>query len=157
LDRSILICALLIFVLPLATFSVLALTHRRVPRHGDFIATGVLGLCLLLALYIFVRARGLSSPLMANVAFAWLPAMAGKTILGGVMVDRLTAVMLVVVTLVSFLVHLFSTKYMEGDIRYGRYFCCLLLFTTSMLGWCSPTTSCTCISSGSWSGCRRIC
>ena len=50
------------------------------------------------------------------------------------MVDGLTATMLVVVSTVSFLVHLFSSKYLEGDIRYGRYYCGLLLFTTSMLG-----------------------
>ena len=42
--------------------------------------------------------------------------------------------MLVVVMLISSLVHLFSTKYMEGDIRYRRYFAYLGLFTFSMLG-----------------------
>ncbi|HLX12204.1 MAG TPA: NADH-quinone oxidoreductase subunit L, partial [Bacteroidota bacterium] len=51
----------------------------------------------------------------------------------GITIDNLTAIMLVVVTLVSTLVHLFSTSYMEGDIRYSRYFAYLGIFTFSML------------------------
>jgi NADH-quinone oxidoreductase subunit L len=46
----------------------------------------------------------------------------------------LTAIMLVVVTLISFLVHLFSSEYMKGDVRYARYFAYLGVFTFSMLG-----------------------
>jgi NADH-quinone oxidoreductase subunit L len=46
----------------------------------------------------------------------------------------MTAVMLVVVCVVSFVVHLFSTGYMEGDPRYSRYFAFLGWFTFAMLG-----------------------
>ncbi len=126
--------AFLIFGLPLGTFAILGLFNRRIPRRGDFLATGALGACLLLSLWIFLKAWRSPDPLMANLTFNWLPMYIGLNLNGGIMVDRLTAVMLVVVTLVSFLVHLFSVKYMEGDIRYGRYYCGLLLFTTSMLG-----------------------
>jgi NADH-quinone oxidoreductase subunit L len=52
----------------------------------------------------------------------------------GVLVDGMTAVMLVVVTLVSFLVHVFSVGYMAGDRRYARYFAFLGWFTFAMLG-----------------------
>jgi len=48
-------------------------------------------------------------------------------------VDTLTAVMLVVVTSVSLLVHLYSTGYMAGDPGYSRFFIELALFTVSML------------------------
>ncbi len=48
--------------------------------------------------------------------------------------DRLTSIMLLVVTLVSLLVHIFSLSYMKGDKRYGRYYATLSLFTFSMLG-----------------------
>jgi NADH-quinone oxidoreductase subunit L len=51
----------------------------------------------------------------------------------GILLDGLTAVMLVVVTLVSFLVYLYSSAYMKGDIRYGRYYASLALFSASML------------------------
>ncbi len=52
----------------------------------------------------------------------------------GITIDHLTATMLVVVTLVAFLVHLYSTAYMHGDKRYSRFFAFLQLFSFSMLG-----------------------
>jgi NADH-quinone oxidoreductase subunit L len=51
----------------------------------------------------------------------------------GTMVDGLTVMMLFVVTLVSFLVHIYSTNYMEGDRRFTHYYAFLSLFTASML------------------------
>jgi NADH-quinone oxidoreductase subunit L len=134
MDNIILKNALLIFLLPLSAFVFLGLFNRRVPRRGDFIATGVIGACLALSLYVFFEAWRSAEPLLVNLTFNWLPMSSTFNLSGGVMVDRLTAVMLVVVCLVSFLVHLFSIKYMEGDARYGRYYAGLLLFTTSMLG-----------------------
>lgn len=130
-----LLSAILIFLIPLTLFSVLALFHKRIPRHGDWLATGGMGVALLLSLVIMVR--GLAAEdhgLFVHWTFNWLPVSSTKAITGGILIDGLTAIMLVVVTLVSFLVHLFSSKYMEGDVRYGRYYASLLLFTTSMLG-----------------------
>jgi NADH-quinone oxidoreductase subunit L len=49
------------------------------------------------------------------------------------MVDGLVVMMLVVVTLISLLVHVFSTDYVAGDRRYTHYFAFLSLFTASML------------------------
>jgi NADH-quinone oxidoreductase subunit L len=51
----------------------------------------------------------------------------------GTMVDGLTVMMLFVVTLVSFLVQVYSTNYMEGDRRYTHFYALLSLFTASML------------------------
>jgi NADH-quinone oxidoreductase subunit L len=51
----------------------------------------------------------------------------------GIHIDGLAVMMLFMVTLVSFLVHVYSTKYMEGDRRYTHYFALLNLFTASML------------------------
>ncbi len=51
----------------------------------------------------------------------------------GFLIDQLTAVMLIVVTTVSFLVHVYSIGYMHGDKGYPRYFAYLSLFTFSML------------------------
>ncbi|MCU1496651.1 MAG: proton-translocating NADH-quinone oxidoreductase, chain [Acidimicrobiales bacterium] len=51
----------------------------------------------------------------------------------GTMIDGLSAIMLVVVTLISGLVHIFSTDYVAGDRRYTHYFAFLSLFTASML------------------------
>jgi hypothetical protein len=49
------------------------------------------------------------------------------------LVDGLSVMMLVVVTLISLLVHVFSTDYVAGDRRYTHYFAFLSLFTASML------------------------
>jgi NADH-quinone oxidoreductase subunit L len=51
----------------------------------------------------------------------------------GTYVDGLTVLMLVVVTLISLLVQIYSTAYMRGDRRYTWYFAALSLFTASML------------------------
>ncbi len=52
----------------------------------------------------------------------------------GLLIDPLTAVMLLVVTIVSSCVQIYSLGYMHGDSRYSRYFAYLSLFTFSMLG-----------------------
>ncbi len=51
----------------------------------------------------------------------------------GTLVDGLTAMMLVTVTLISLLVHIYSTEYLRGDVRYTHYYAFLSLFTASML------------------------
>lgn len=130
-----LLLACLIFLAPLVGFSILAIFHNRIPRHGDWLATGIMGGCFGMALMIFLGAVGAEdNSFLVHWTFHWLPVSPTKAIDGGVLVDGLTAIMLVVVTLVSFLVHLFSIKYLEDDVRYGRYFASLQLFTMSMLG-----------------------
>ena len=51
----------------------------------------------------------------------------------GTAVDGLTVIMLFTVTLISLLVHVFSTNYMHGDVRFTHFFAFLGLFTTGML------------------------
>lgn len=52
----------------------------------------------------------------------------------GVLLDPVSVIMLIVVSTVSFLVHLYSIGYMKGDPGFGRFFTFLSLFTFSMLG-----------------------
>ena len=52
----------------------------------------------------------------------------------GIHINRMAALMLVVVTLISWVVHVYSIHYMENDKGYARYFAFLGLFTFSMLG-----------------------
>jgi NADH-quinone oxidoreductase subunit L len=65
----------------------------------------------------------------------WFPigAEGGALITIGTMVDGQSVFMLVVVTLISLLVHVYSTDYVHGDRRYTHYFAFLSLFTASML------------------------
>ena len=50
----------------------------------------------------------------------------------GFLVDKLTAVMLVVVNFVSLMVHIYTIGYMSGDKGYKRFFCYISLFTFAM-------------------------
>jgi NADH-quinone oxidoreductase subunit L len=52
----------------------------------------------------------------------------------GVMIDQISVMMLVVVSTISFMVHLYSRGYMKGDTGYTKFFSFLSLFTFSMLG-----------------------
>ena len=51
----------------------------------------------------------------------------------GTLVDGLSVMMLLVVTIISLLVHIYSTDYVKGDVRYTHFFAFLSLFTASML------------------------
>src|SRR5258708_16184524 len=52
----------------------------------------------------------------------------------GIIIDPISVMMLVVVSVVSFMVHLYSLGYMKGEERFTTYFSFLSLFTFSMLG-----------------------
>jgi NADH-quinone oxidoreductase subunit L len=134
--------ALWILLLPLAAFAIQILFGRRLPRQGDWLPTGAMFVCMMLSLWLFVT-RVLASPAgMEPVAWSREWWAVGSAEVGafslsfGVLVDNLTTIMLVVVTVVSFLVHLYSMGYMHGDPRYSRFFAYLALFTFSMLGLC---------------------
>jgi len=126
--------ALIIWLLPLAAFVIQIFLGRRLPRGGDWLPTGTMFLGLILAINIFGQTLSAYNPgLKLTRSYEWIQI--GAFELGfGFLFDNLTAVMLVVVTLVSALVHLFSIAYMHGDVRYSRYFAYLALFSFAMLG-----------------------
>jgi NADH-quinone oxidoreductase subunit L len=125
---------LLILLLPLAGFAVQIFFGRRLPRQGDWVPTGAMGIALLLSIVTFARTLSVFDPaLKQQFHWEWIT-LGGFNAGMGILFDNLTAVMLMVVTIVSFLVHLFSVGYMHDDVRYGRYFGYLGLFSFSMLG-----------------------
>ncbi|MCX7626395.1 MAG: NADH-quinone oxidoreductase subunit L [Candidatus Sumerlaeaceae bacterium] len=128
--------ALALIILPLAGFAVVGLFGRRLPRYGDWLATGIMGIVLALGLVLFSFVFQLHSPV---AAFRWIspwfdPRGNGIKWPVGVLVDNLSATMVVVVATVSFLVHLYSIGYMHGDPKYVRFFAALQLFSAAMLG-----------------------
>ncbi len=129
-----------ILLLPLFSFAVQIFFSGKLPRQGDFIATGIVGIALVLSLYVAAQVIGQWNPNYLQewhftwVSFGNVPGLGELSFKMGILLDNLTAIMLVVVTGISFLVHLFSTGYMEGEERYGRYFGYLGIFTFSMLG-----------------------
>jgi NADH-quinone oxidoreductase subunit L len=123
--------ALVIVLAPLAGFVLQSAVGRRLPRQGDWLTLIGIGAALASSVAIFLRCLA-GETLTVPVIARWLQF--GPHVWSvGVHVDGLTAVMLVVVTLVSFLVHLFSTAYMHGDAKYWKFFAWLQMFSTSML------------------------
>ena len=107
---------------------------KRLPRQGDWISISAIVTTLILSLYMFVSMlQGYDSNFTQEWSFKWIN-MGSFVVELGVLVDNVTIIMLTVVTLVSTCTHIFSTKYLEGDIRYSRYFAYLGLFTFSMNG-----------------------
>jgi NADH-quinone oxidoreductase subunit L len=129
----------IILLLPLFGFVVQSFFGRRLPKQGDWFETGLLFIGLALSLVVCFVKFSLYPEATLQYNFRWVdfgnvPVIGSLQIELGIMLDNLAAVMLVVVTLVSALVHLFSIGYMEGDVRYSRYFGFLGLFSFSMLG-----------------------
>ena len=124
-----------IFLLPLASFLVIALVVRpflnRIPVVSALLLIGALIVSLLLSVQALAFvAQGQELELQA---FRWLE-VGSATIEFSLILDPLTAVMAVVVTSVSLMVQIYSMGYMKGDPGYARYFAYMSLFTASMLG-----------------------
>ena len=108
---SLILLSLLALFLPLAGFIVLIFTGKYLPRQGDWVATGAVAISFVLALAILFGK--LATPESITAGWAWvqlgnIPVTGGLTIELGVLIDNLGAIMLVVVTLISLLVHVFS-------------------------------------------------
>ena len=126
--------ALGILFLPLISFIVLIFSGKRLPRQGDWVAISAILITLILSLAMFGSMLLSHDPGFSHESsVAWMDLGAFKIDVG-FLIDNITIVMLLVVALISTMTHVFSIKYMEGDIRYSRYYAYLGLFTFSMNG-----------------------
>ncbi len=139
--HSLIQLSIVVLLLPLLSFVILIFFNRRLPRRGDFIGVGILGTAFGISAYIFwsVIVQTYDPAFRVAWDFTWIdlgnvPGVGPLEIRMGVVIDNLTSIMLAMVTLISLLVHLYSTGYMAGDKNYGRYFAFLGIFTFSMLG-----------------------
>ena len=119
-----------ILAIPLLGTLVNALAGRWIGRRAHWIAVPAVGLSFLFALLVFLRVR--DGETFAGPLFRWINA-GGFEAPATVQVDPLSSVMLLVVTGVGFLIHLYSVGYMAGDQGYARYFAYLNLFLFSMV------------------------
>ena len=122
-----------IAILPLASFVIALFAGKYLPKRGALAGITATGGSLLLSLWVMLTVAGgayyneeiytlVSTPDSFDLHF-------------GLLLDPLSALMLVIVSLVAFLVHLFSLGYMndEGEPGLPRYYAGLGLFTFSML------------------------
>ena len=126
--------SVLILFLPLLAFIVQIFAGKRLPRQGDWVSISAIVSTLILSIIMFVKMLIEYNPdFHHESSFTWLD-MGDFNIKLGFLVDNITIVMLLVVSLISTCTHIFSTQYLKGDIRYSRYFAYLGLFTFSMNG-----------------------
>ncbi len=132
---------LLIPLLPLVGFLLLGLFGKKhFKSSAGWIGTLSLLASTALSLitayqYFFVsgKVNGVFQKLEV-VKFAWLEFSPGMSINMGVLLDPISVMMIVIVTFVSLMVHIYSLGYMKGEERYSTYYAFLSLFTFSMLG-----------------------
>ena len=120
----------LIPLFPLVGSAVNALFGRAIGSRAHWIAVPALAASFLASCAVFARVW--SGETFVGELFPWISAGTFKTALV-VQVDQLSAVMLLVVTGVGFLIHLYSAGYMHGDPGYARFFTYLNLFVFSMV------------------------
>lgn len=132
---TILLLSAAIALLPLLGFAFLILFGKRLGRASGFIGTAILGTSLLLSILVaFSKISNFADIQLIQAKFNWIDLGNNFFIRVGIGVDNIAAIMLIVVTLISFLVHLFSLEYMADDKKFTRYYAYLGLFSFSMLG-----------------------
>jgi len=127
--------AALVPLFPLLGFLVNLFLGRRLSKGAvGLVACGSVLLSFLTAVGVFLGLRALAPDARQVVVplFDWIQSGILRVPMG-LLVDPLSVVMILVVTGVGFLIHVYSTGYMEHDEGYARYFTYLNLFTFSML------------------------
>lgn len=118
---------LIILFFPFLSFIILIFFQKKLSEQGAVLASFVMLIAFVSSLIHFFSFE-------VNVyRFSWIEFGSFQLSLS-LMSDKLTSMMLLLVTGVSFLVHLFSIEYMREDENKTRYFAYLGLFTFSMLG-----------------------
>jgi NADH-quinone oxidoreductase subunit L len=122
---------LLVPLAPLAGAIVAGLGGKAVGRAGAHWVT-ILGVGVAFAASCVILSRALDGQVFNDSVYTWLVS-GGTRFEIGFLIDRLTALMMVVVTFVSLMVHIYTIGYMADDPGYKRFFAYIALFTFSML------------------------
>ncbi|GMO37085.1 MAG: NADH-quinone oxidoreductase subunit L [Candidatus Azobacteroides pseudotrichonymphae] len=134
--------SLLIIIVPFVLFFVLGLLGTNLKSNiSGIIGTGGMSICTftayVMAYQYFFRIGKKGEGVWKEIVpldFQWLHFMGGMHINLGVLLDPISVMMLVVITTVSLMVHIYSLGYMKGEIGFQRYYAFLSLFSFSMLG-----------------------
>jgi len=133
--------SLLIIVTPFILFLLLGLLGGKMkPNVAGLIGTLGMGFCAILAYTVafqYFFQIGIVNGEWKEIVpfhFTWLKFTDSLYIDLGVFLDPISVMMLVVITTVSLMVHIYSLGYMKGETGFARYYAFLSLFSFSMLG-----------------------
>ena len=126
--------------IPFVSFWLILFVGKRLPAKGAEVGIAALGLAWLGAAWsvvAWIRRPSYPTPdgpirHYVEKGSTWFSA-GGVKITFGFHADGLAVMMLIVVTSISLLVHIYSTEYMRGDVRYTYFYAALSLFTCGML------------------------
>ncbi len=122
---------LIVPLAPLAGAIIAGLFGRAIGRSGAHWVT-ILSVAVSFALSCVIFADVLNGNFFNGPVYTWLSS--GETLFEiGFLIDRLSALMMVVVSFVSLMVHVYTIGYMADDPGYQRFFAYISLFTFSML------------------------
>jgi len=123
-----------IVLLPFVSFLVALFAGDRMPKGGALAGITATGGSLLLSIWVALTVAG--GEVHNEILYTWTASVESLRLNFGLLLDPLSALMLLIVCLISFLVHIFSLGYMndEGETGLPRYYAGLGLFTASMLG-----------------------
>ena len=131
---------ILILLLPFLSFLFLGLAGKWLShRASGMIGTAVLAVITILSYctaYEYFTADRCADGAYATLVpynMTWLP-LGNLNFDLGILLDPISVMMLIVITTVSFMVHIYSFGYMKGERGFQRYYAFLSLFTMSMLG-----------------------
>ena len=128
---TIAILGAVVFLLPLFIFFFLISLGRVINRYRGILATTVMFICTCLSFYIYSNTwQGEAH----HLQFHWFSILDVVNLSFGIYLDDISSLLVLIVTIVSFLVHLFSIEYLRGDKHFEKYFSYLGLFTFAMLG-----------------------
>ncbi|HTE30410.1 MAG TPA: hypothetical protein VK666_08555, partial [Chryseolinea sp.] len=123
-------CFLLAFLMPFVSFLISFIISEKYSWILSFIAPFLSLLSAFGAVVVLIETWN-EQPIAMH--WNWFN-VAGIQFTAGILIDNLSALMLMIVTLISFLVHVYSTGYMAGDSNIRTYFGMLGFFTFAMLG-----------------------
>ncbi|MFM1897283.1 MAG: NADH-quinone oxidoreductase subunit [Pseudomonadota bacterium] len=120
-------------LLPLAGFLILVLSAGRLSQTAvAVVGAGSVGLAFLVAALASLSFLQSGEPHFSLHLWTWMAA--GDFVADFAFhIDGLTVVMMLVISGIGFLIHVYATGYMAGDPGYGRFFCYMNLFVASML------------------------
>jgi NADH-quinone oxidoreductase subunit L len=123
-----------IVLLPFLAFVIALFAGKYMPKGGALAGITATGGSLLLAIGTALQVAGGGT--YNQTIYTWAEGIEAVDLTFGILIDPLSAMMLVIVSLVAFLVHVFSLGYMndEGETGLPRYYAALGLFSASMLG-----------------------
>ncbi|MCW2639475.1 MAG: proton-translocating NADH-quinone oxidoreductase, chain [Dactylosporangium sp.] len=122
----------LLIAIPLVSAAILLLLGRRADRWGHLLGVASVGVAFLLGLVYFFSLSGLKNKELSLNLFQFMP-VGGLKVDVGLLYDPLSAIFVLLITGVGFLIHVYAVGYMSHDPGRRRFFAYFNLFVAAML------------------------